>query len=274
MSRCVSWDCTVPMASCHASSMFSSPFRGHGISPTSTKMCIKGVQQISFPMLPSARYSSTACWLPKDCPSESCQMHKWLPQSSLWQDIDPVYPTTIYAYSSRPTFNDPQSQRGELVQTWAVPDMGDQLRGTKYIWKFPHRIICQSYVSHLQPNYHCWVCNPFQRGDFTIHLLIGMIHFGVVQSIPQMLTDSCICWSDKRLSLLKVVCRQPWIPWMPFFWVLLMHVVQSGCFALCFPPCIFHFNNLHKTLCHGWIRGTCEIGELRVWRFCVGSNFR
>jgi len=40
----------------------------------------------------------------------------------------------------------------------------------------------------------------------------------------------------KWFNLLKVVYWLKKMPWIPLFWVLAMLVVQSSCFAICFPP--------------------------------------
>jgi len=77
----------------------------------------------------------------------------------------------------------------------------------------------------------------------------------------------------EQLSLLKVVCRPKWMPWMPVFWVLSMLVVQSSCFPISFPPRIVHSTYLSMRICLCWIRGSGEIGLLRVYRFFVGSIF-
>jgi len=98
--------------------------------------------------------------------------------------------------------------------------------------------------------------------------------FEVFLSTPGMSIYPGFRLLAKRLSLLKVVCGPKWMAWIPVFWVLAMHVVQSSCFSICFPPHIFHSNYLPMTLCLCWIRGTGEIGLLRVDRFFVGSILR
>jgi len=60
--------------------------------------------------------------------------------------------------------------------------------------------------------------------------------FVVFQSTPEMLIYPCFGLLAKWLSLLKVMCGPKWMPWIPLFWVLAMLVVQSSCFAICFPP--------------------------------------
>jgi hypothetical protein len=104
-------------------------------------------------------------------------MHIWLAQSSLLQDVDPVYPTTSCLCSSYCRFNDPQSQWGAPVQNRGVPDMGDVLGGTEYIWKYPCSTMFRRYVSHLQSNYDWRARNGVPRGAFIGYLLIGMIRF-------------------------------------------------------------------------------------------------
>jgi len=70
------------------------------------------------------------------------------------------------------------------------------------------------------------------------------------------------------------VCWLRILPWNPLFWVLAMLVVQSSCFAICFPSHIFHSNYLRISLHLCWIRGTCQIQLLVVYSFIVRSIFR
>jgi len=102
-------------------------------------------------------------------------MHLWLAQLFLWHEVDHVHPTTRGQYSSHSRFDDPQSQWDALVQNRGVPEMGDVLGETEYIWHNPSSIIFRRYVSHLQCNYYCWAQNPVQRGALPGHLLIGMV---------------------------------------------------------------------------------------------------
>jgi len=53
-----------------------------------------------------------------------------------------------------------------------------------------------------------------------------------------------------------------------------MLVVQSSFFAICFPSCIFHSNNLPMSLCLCWIRGTGHIRLLGVYSVFIGSICR
>jgi len=133
---------------------------------------------------------------PKNLSSESCRMHIWLAQSSLRCAVDFVYPTTNHLCSSRCRFDDPQSQRGALVQDWGEPEMGDVPTGTGYIWKYPCRIMFRSYVSHLQSNYHTWARNRVQRAALAGHLLIGMIQFWScpVHAWDVDLSRFFVCW--------------------------------------------------------------------------------
>jgi len=62
--------------------------------------------------------------------------------------------------------------------------------------------------------------------------------------------------------------------WITLFWVLAMLVVESSCFALCFPFRIIHPNYLPRSLRLCWIRGTYQIRLLGVHSFIVGSSFR
>ena len=104
-------------------------------------------------------------------------MYIWLAQLSLWQEVNSGYATTSRQYSSRCRFDDPQSQQGAPVQNLGVPEMGDVLGATEYIWKDPCSITFWRYVSHLQSNYHRWALNRVQRGAFAGHLQIGIIRF-------------------------------------------------------------------------------------------------
>ena len=97
--------------------------------------------------------------------------------------------------------------------------------------------------------------------------------FELVQSTPRMLIYPCFCLLAKWLSLLKVVCWLKWMRWIPLCWVLAMLVVQSSCFAISFPPCIFHSNCLSMSLCLCWIRSTCQIRLLGLYSFFVRSIF-
>jgi len=91
----------------------------------------------------------------------------------------------------------------------------------------------------------------------------------LVQSMPQMLIYPQFPLLAKWLSLLKVVCWLKWMPWIPLFWVLGMLVVQSSCFAICFPPRIFHSNFLTLSVCLSWIRVHVRSG---FWGSIVSSS--
>jgi hypothetical protein len=96
----------------------------------------------------------------------------------------------------------------------------------------------------------------------------------VDQSTPEMLIYPGFRFLAKQLSRLKGVCRATRMPWIPLFWVLVMRVVQSNRFAICCPPCIFHFNYLPLSFCLYWIRGSGEIWLMKVCTFFIGSIFR
>ena len=113
----------------------------------------------------------------KKLSSECCRMLKWQAQLFLRREVDPVYPTTSHPCSSRCRFDDSQSQQGAPVQNRGVPEIGDVLEGTEYIWKYPCSITFRRYVSRLQSKYPRRVRNRVQRGAFARHLLIGMIRF-------------------------------------------------------------------------------------------------
>ena len=53
-----------------------------------------------------------------------------------------------------------------------------------------------------------------------------------------------------------------------------MLVVEFSCFAIHFPPCIFHSDYLPKSLCLGLICGTCQITLVAVYRFLGCGIFR
>ena len=108
-----------------------------------------------------------------------------------------------------------------------------------------------------------WYSPEIDASKFTLHILSNTP--GGFQWLKYILL---------MLSLLNVMCGPKWMPWIPLFWVLLMLVVQSSCFAIHFPPHIFHSNYLPMRLCLGWIRGTGEIRLLRVYWFFVGSILR
>jgi len=105
----------------HALSMTLAPFGGHGISPTRIQARFLCVWRIFFRILPLMRHSGQACWSPNNWSSESCWMHIGLPQSSLRQEVDHVYPNTCRLSSSCGRFDHPQSQQGALVQNRGVP---------------------------------------------------------------------------------------------------------------------------------------------------------
>ena len=114
---------------------------------------------------------------PKNWSSESCRMHEWLPQLSLRQEVDLVYPNTNCLGSSRCRLDGCQSQEGAPVRNCGVSEKDDVLGDTGYIWKYPCSIMFQRYVSHLKSNYYCRTWNQVQRGAFAWHLLIGRIRF-------------------------------------------------------------------------------------------------
>jgi hypothetical protein len=70
---------------------------------------------------------------------------------------------------------------------------------------------------------------------------LEVLDFEIVQSTPEMLIYARFCFLAEGFSLQKVVWGLKWtLPWILLFWVLAMLVVQSCCFAICFPPQIFH----------------------------------
>jgi len=99
-------------------------------------------------------------------------------------------------------------------------------------------------------------------------------NFDVVQSMPQRFIYQKWCLLAKLGSLMSVVCSPNLMPSIPLFWVLAMLVVQSSCFAICFPPSIFQSNYLPMSLYLCWIRGTCNIRLLGVNSFFLGSIIR
>jgi len=94
------------------------------------------------------------------------------------------------------------------------------------------------------------------------------------RSSSRMLIDPRFRLLAKWSSLIKVVCWLKRMPRIPLFWLLLMLVVQSSCFAIYFPPCIFHSNYLSMSPRLCWIRGTWQIRRLGVYCFFVRSIFR
>jgi len=91
-------------------------------------------------------------------------------------------------------------------------------------------------MSHRQSNYHCRARNRVQGRACTGHLLIGIIRFCSCH-VHAWDVDLSMCrLLAERLHLLKVVCGLKWMPSIPLFWVLWLLVVQSSCFAMCFPP--------------------------------------
>jgi len=100
------------------------------------------------------------------------------------------------------------------------------------------------------------------------------LDFVVGQSTPQILINAGLGRLATRLRLRKAVCGPNWMLQIPLFWVLWMLVIQSSCFAIRFPPSIFHSNYLPMTLCCCWIRGTGEFGLQSVSRFLVGTMVR
>jgi len=114
---------------------------------------------------------------PKNRSSELCRMHKWLAQTSPWQEAELAYPTTNHPFSSCCIFGNCPSLQGTQVQNRGVPEMGDGPTRLVYIRKYPYSIMCQRYVNNLQSNYHCQAWNPVERGAFAGHLLKGMIRF-------------------------------------------------------------------------------------------------
>jgi len=198
----------------------------------------------------------------------------WLAQLSLWQEFDAVYSTASRLCSSRCRLDNTQSQRGAPVRNRGVTDIGDVIRQTGYIWKYPCCIMLQRYVSHLDSNYPRRAWNWVFRGAFPGHLLIELIRFCRCPVHAWDVDISKLNLLGNRLSQLKVVCRPKCMPWIPLFWVLSMLVVQSSWFAIRFPSHIFQSNYLPMTLCLCWIRCTGEIRLQRLYWFFVESIFR
>jgi len=75
------------------------------------------------------------------------------------------------------------------------------------------------------------------KEDFShgIYRLEGF-DFEGIQSTPEMLIYPGFRLLAEWSSLVKLICRPKWMPWIPLFWVLAMLVVQSSCFAIRFPP--------------------------------------
>jgi len=201
-------------------------------------------------------------------------MHIWVPPSSLRYEVHPVYPTTNCPCPSHWRFDDPQSQQGAQVQNQGGPEMGHVPKRTAYIWKYPFGWMFWRHVSHFQSNYHCRAQNRVQRGAFVWHLLIGMIQFWSCLVHTWDVDHSRFCLLAKQLSGPKVICGPKSMRWIPLFWVLVTLLVQSSCFAIRFPLCIFYSNYLPMSLCPGWIRGTGKIRLLRAYRFFVESIIR
>jgi len=174
---CLSWVSTGPTALCHASSMLMAPFMRDGISLTRSCALFSVSGGYLFQYYKSWVTAAKPAKRRKNWSSEFCQMHKWLAQMSLQQEVEPVYPTTNRLCSTRSTFDDPLSQRGALVHNPGVSEMGDVLGGTENIWKYRCCIIFWRYWSQLQSNHYHRAQNRVPRRVFTEHQLIGMIRF-------------------------------------------------------------------------------------------------
>jgi len=142
--------------------------------------------------------------------------------------------------------------------------MGNVPTGTVYIWKYLSSRMCWSYANDLQSNNHCLAQIQFREEVLQGICWLHWFNSEVVQSTLQMLNYPCFHLLDHWLRLFKVMCWLKWMPWIPLFWVLAMLVVQSCCFAICFPNSIFHSNYVPMSRCRCWIWGTCQI---RLWEF-------
>ena len=142
-----------------------------------SRLAFSGSSRYLFEYYQSWDIPATHADYPRNWSSESCPIQIWLARLSLWQDVDPVYPTTNCLCLSCCRINDPPSQRGTQVDNWGVPEMGDVLGGTGFIWKYPCSIMFRRYASTLQFHYDCQARNKVQREAFAKHMLIGMIRF-------------------------------------------------------------------------------------------------
>ena len=274
MSRFWSGDGNDPTEECHTRSAFWASFGGQGISPIRIQSGMAESRGYLFECYQLWDTEARHAYHPQDGSSESSRMLPWLAQSLRQQPSHLSWSTTNRLYSSRCMVVHLLSLQGAQVQNRCVLEMGDVIIATVDIWKYPCSIMFQRYVKDIHLNFTCCAQNEVQRGIYARHLVIGMIQFEVVQSMPQMLINAHFCFLAKWLSLWKVVCLQKSKPWIPLFWVLVMRVVQSSCFAICSPSHIIHTNYLPMSLCLGWIRGTCHIRLLGVYSFFIRSIFR
>jgi hypothetical protein len=177
MSRCPSWNSTVPTVECHALTMFMATFGEHGIRMVRLQARWVAVRRISFDYYRSWDTAERHADRPKSLSSESCPMHTWQAQSSLPQEVDLVYSTTYRPSSSRCRLDNPQSLRGAPVRNWRVSEKEVVLGGNGYISKHPCSIMVKWYVSHHQSNYDHRAWNPVEGNVLAWHLQIARIRF-------------------------------------------------------------------------------------------------
>jgi len=200
-------------------------------------------------------------------------MHRWRAQSSLQQNVDPVYPITSHTCSSSCRFDDPHSQCGTPVPNWGVPAMGDVQRGTEYNWKYPWSIMFQRYVGHLQSNYHRQVWNRVQSGVFTGHLLIGMIPFCSCPVYAWNVDLSMFSFTGYTIESAesRVWTNKDGMDSIVLSTFDASCTMQLLCHMLPPPHCPLQLPAYELFFC--WVRGTGEIRLLRVYRFFVESIF-
>lgn len=95
----------------------------------------------------------------------------------------------------------------------------------------------------------------------------------MVQWMPQILIDPHFCVPHMWLNLFNIVFWPNWMPQIPWFWVVVMVVIQSRSIVLCFPPNILHSKSLLTSTHLCWVRCTCQIEILGVNCIFVGSIF-
>ena len=247
---------------------------GQGISPTRIQAHGSGVQCISCQILPVVRYSGQA--------SRSLQTYvKWvLSDAQMTGTI--VTPAGSWSW----VFHHQSPVSSSLYILRLSESVGRTSPKSKCSWngrcakwnwidlKSLYIMIFRRYMNDLQFNYQCRARNRVERGSFAGYLVFAMNRFWIVQSMPEILLNPHCRLLDTWLSLLKVVYWLKSMPWIPLFCILAMLVVQSSCFAICFPLRVFDSNYLPMSVRLCFIRGTCQIRHPGVYSFFVGSISR
>jgi len=190
MSGFLSGDSTFPPMECHALSVFLAHFRGQWIGPMTIQVCFSGLGCLSL------RISTIGNQWPHMLSTQKftqlslvgCTMdwHSCRPGSKLIKG----YHTSKRLWSFCCIICYLMSLWGERVETCGAPEMGDLLKGSVSISKYPCSTMSQRYANDLQSNNHCWAQNQVQRGAFAGYLQIEMVPFS---RCPVHASDISLC---------------------------------------------------------------------------------